>query len=589
VTANRAALLTAGPTARAAASLERDLVEAAPELVTGLRDQLPLAADTVARRVAAAAYRERLWDRRHLTARGLALPLADGPGVVAVDRHAFDRVEPTRPLLVDPAALLERLGGGSAAARAVAAEVADACVNLALARARRAVADVELATRAAGTPDSLALAATLDADTQALFFERLATEGHNLHPCGRTRLGWSPADVLAHDLESPGTTVGFVGVRRDLHVGDDIGRMLELESTLDPRRYAITPVHAWQLDRIVRTRYADLVADRALVPLPDSVPAWPTAALRTLLLSRDRTGKRRYLKVSLDIQVTSTRRTISVASTRNGPVLSRLLARLLADEPRLLLLAETAGSATIAPGGRERDLAAILRSGLSGRLATGEIAVPGGALSARSPITGTPVVAELVTRFGRTRGLTDRPAAALAFVTEYARLLLPPVLRLATRHGIGLEAHLQNCVPTFVDGVPHRLALRDFAGLRLHPPRLNRSPRLWPGSVVVTADATVMLAKVAYTALQAHLGEIVVRLVGSHGLAETAAWAAVRAVVDETYEELRAEPALAARVADDHALLTGPTVPHKALLTMRLAAADGYGADIYARVENPLR
>ena len=38
--------------------------------------------------------------------------------------------------------------------------------------------------------------------------------------------------------------------------------------------------------------------------------------------------------------------------------------------------------------------------------------------------------------------------------------------------GVGLEAHLQNSIPIFLDGVPHRIAFRDFAGLRLHLPRL---------------------------------------------------------------------------------------------------------------------
>jgi siderophore synthetase component len=166
--------------------------------------------------------------------------------------------------------------------------------------------------------------------------------------------------------------------------------------------------------------------------------------------------------------------------------------------------------------------------------------------------------------------------------------LLPPVLTLATRHGIGLEAHLQNCVPTFVDGVPHRLGLRDFAGLRVYPARLPSPLRLWPGSVVVTDDVDVMRAKVAYTALQAHLGELVIRLVESHGLDEPAAWSLVRTVVDEVYDDLRTDPAVADRAAADHAFLTAKTLPHKALLSMRLAAGRGRGGDIYVQVENPL-
>jgi siderophore synthetase component len=152
-----------------------------------------------------------------------------------------------------------------------------------------------------------------------------------------------------------------------------------------------------------------------------------------------------------------------------------------------------------------------------------------------------------------------------------------------------LEAHLQNCLPTFVAGVPHRMVWRDFAGLRLHRPRLaaaGLAPPLWPGSVTVTGDLTAVRAKVGYSALQAHLGELVLRLTGSHGLAEAAAWRAVRQVVDETYEPLRADRdrRVAAAAVADHAALTARRVPHKALVRMRLAGS----GDVHVAVRNPL-
>jgi siderophore synthetase component len=444
----------------------------------------------------------------------------------------------------------------------------------------------------------------MPADERCVAFERLGTLGHNLHPCGRTRLGWSIDDALAHDLESPVTSVEFLAVRRDLHVGDEVAADLlgdgELSAAMaragvDPGWYVVTPVHPWQRRHVLRGRYSDLAADRAFVPLDAAVPALVTASLRTLYVP----AADCYLKLSLDIQVTSTRRTISVASTRNGPVLSTLLPDLIADD-RVLLLAETAGSAVVVPGPpqRDRDLAAIVRSGLSGRLAPAEVMVPGLALPARDPVTGRTVLASLVDRFARTRGVAASPDAALRFVAEYARLLLPPVLRLATRHGIGLEAHLQNCLPTFVAGVPTRIAVRDLGGLRIHTGRLAASvaapPTLWPGSVTVTDDENVLRAKVCYTALQAHLGEIVVQLVSSHGLDEARAWTTVRCTVDETYAELADEPDLASRaarsrIADraraDHAFLTAPAVPHKALLRMRLSPDAG---DQYLDVPNAL-
>ncbi|GAA4606759.1 siderophore synthetase component [Actinoplanes octamycinicus] len=511
--------LTTGRLAAAAAHTQAALAVHAPHLVAGFLDHLPAAAETVGRRLRGALAREGLTD--------------DHRGGT---RHAFHRVEFDSAGVADPADLL------AIDAPAFAAEIRNAVINLAIALARPGP-----------VPGG-------DADESAIAGERLAISGHNLHPCGRTRLGWDTCDVLAHDLEAGHTEIRFIAVRDDAHLGDDFGALYPGISPVPPG-YRLQPVHAWQLALVTR-RYQALFADGTLRHLDGHLDAVPTAALRTLLLPPAADGTRRYVKVSLDIQVTSTRRSISVASTRNGPAVSALLHRLAADEPSLLLMAETAGAAV--PAGSGRDLSAILRDGLTGRLAAGEEAIPGSALPYRLP--------ELVDQHG------GGPAGWLA---DYTRLLLPPLLRLAAR-GVALEAHLQNCLPTFTNGHPHRLALRDFAGLRLHLPRLAAAGHrvdLWPGSVVGTDDPAVMRAKLGYTAFQAHLGEIVLQLGLLLSLSETTAWRIVRDVVDETYDALDSPEARA-----DHAAFTAPTVPHKALVRMRLAG-DG---DLYLPVENPL-
>lgn len=543
----------------AAADVERRLAVLAPELVEGFRAALPAAAASVGARLLGALWREDVGDTRARYA---------GRG----HRHGFDRVDFAGVVVDEPGLLLPgRLRAG--AGRGLAAELANAVVNLALAYARGTPVP-------AGRP---ALAAVLrggGADAEALRGEWRAVEGHNLHPCGRTRLGWDVGDALRHDLEAGATDIGFVAVRRGLLVGDDVGAALGEaypQVPAAPAGFVVQPVHAWQLATVLPRRYGELIADGLLRPLEGRLPAAPTGALRTLLLPAGRDGRRRYVKVSLDILVTSTRRSVSLAATRNGPVLSRLLRRLLDDDPagdRVLLLPETAGAGLVAGSGR--DCSALLRGGLDHRLGPGESAVAGTALTAGSTL------AELVDRYGRGRGVRGA-AAARAFVEAYARLLLPPLLRLLARYGVAVEAHLQNCLPTFVDGAPCRLVLRDFAGLRLHRPRLAAAGLvvpLWPGSVIGTDDVAVARAKLGYTALQAHLGELVARLCGSHGLDEAAAWRSVREVLDEVYEGLGG---LAAARAD-HAAFTAAWVPHKALVRMRLAG-DG---DRYVPVRNPL-
>ncbi|MET0495140.1 MAG: IucA/IucC family protein [Actinoplanes sp.] len=555
MTSSLAARRLALTSAHAAASLAVH----APQLTDAFARNLPAAADTVGRRLRGALVREGL--------------MPAGPG----DRvHAFHRVEYDSAGADDPAELLpEHLTGN---ASGFAAELRNAVVNLAIAMARSdsqaAVPPGQARSQSPGRP-ARALLPGGDPDEQAVAGERLAVAGHNLHPCGRTRLGWDTSDVLAHDLEAGHTRLGFVAVRDHLHLGDDVGA--ELRETYpqlpEPEPgYRLQPVHAWQRDTVLPARYGDLLRHGDLRILPDELDAVPTAALRTLLLPAAADGSRRYVKVSLDIQVTSTRRSISIASTRNGPVLSELLHRLVAEDPhadRLLLMAETAGAAV--PVGSGRDLAAIVRDGLTGRLRPGERAVPGGAL----PF----IAAGLVSAYAATTVRRDDAAAAGSFLDAYARLVLPPLLRLALR-GVALEAHLQNCLPTFVGGVPHRLAVRDFAGLRLHPGRLaaaGHEVTLWPGSVVGTGDTGVLRAKLGYTMFQAHLGELIIRLGESHGLDEDTAWRIVRAVVDETYD---GSPAARA----DHAAFTAPSVPHKALVRMRLAG----GGDEYFPVRNPL-
>jgi D-ornithine---citrate ligase len=521
------------------------------------------ARDVVGRRLLDAAYREDI-DGVRTSGRWSHLPAR---------RHGFDRIAVAAPVTEAPATLLADIGVTDAA---LVTELDDAIGNLAVAYGRRTDIDNEWRKRAAerGCADAYGVVSDDAADDQAIAFERLATDGHNLHPCGRTRLGWSAPDVLAYDQEAAPFDIGFVALRRDLHLGDDIGARLAAsypQVPAAPPGYVVQPVHPWQRSAVLHERHARLFADGVLRDLGGSLRAAPTTALRTLLLEPSSAGARHYLKLSLDIQVTSTRRSISIASTRNGPPISALLTKLTAGDERIILMPEIAGAA-MSSG---RDVAAIVRGGLDHRLGPGEVALPGAALPAISPITGKTLLAEAVDRFGATRGLRS-PAGR--FLIEYAHLLLSVVLRLLDA-GIGLEAHLQNCIPIFRDGVPIRMALRDFAGLRLHLPRLaaHSELRLWPGSVIGTDDIDVVRAKIGYTALQAHLGEVVAQLTTSYALDEDEAWRSVRGVIDAIYAGDRLDAA-------DHAFFVAPTMPHKALVRMRLAG----GSDIYVPVRNPL-
>jgi siderophore synthetase component len=155
-------------------------------------------------------------------------------------------------------------------------------------------------------------------------------------------------------------------------------------------------------------------------------------------------------------------------------------------------------------------------------------------------------------------------------------------------YGIGLEGHLQNCVPVFRGGVPVLMLFRDWGGARVHPGRLRRpgiEAKLVPGSLTLTDSVDEMRRKVFYTVFQNHLSEVVLQASRGSGVPERDLWREVRRRCEVVFQELTSRPACAADVLRDREALYAPEVPHKALTRMRLQPARG---DLHVNVPNPL-
>jgi siderophore synthetase component len=620
----------------------------APRYASGFLQHLPKARTVVLHRLLAALWREdfgaiRTAGRRLDAGAQSAWSVREfGPTAMLAfpirAEHAFHNVKPADPVLglrdaeaiaiQSPQDLVEFLAEYAPAPgwQTFAAELADTVANLTLAYTRSDEQRLALCQVAneLDAPDTVSLAQRLTThDTPEdvmVFFERLNTEGHNLHPCGRGRLGMQPVDLLRHDLESQTSTdLILVAIKRERvestpdDQGRDVGQLLWAEypkldtavhahfrsHQLDPAKYVFVPVHSWQLEQVVYPLLAQEIADGTVVPVPGArLAGVPTSSVRTLLMERSPAGRRLLVKTALDTLIGSTRRSISAHTTNNGPVYSRLLRRVIDREPlltgRIVLLDELAGASYRPPqhdpdsDRRSRALSALVRRELSGYLEPNELPVPGCALPARAPVTDSTLLVELVTRYRRTRGEADLAAAGSRFAEEYAALLLPMSVILMTKYGIAVEAHLQNCIFTFVDAVPTRLVLRDWGGMRIYPPRLRRhglplDPR--PGAVTVTDDVAVMRAKALYTVLSNHLGEIVAHLVTRCGVDPQPVWERVGALVAQLLTDLEADQDLREDVATDRAVLFGPTLPVKAFARMRL---DRTAGDQYVPVCNPL-
>ncbi|MFC3494067.1 IucA/IucC family protein [Glycomyces rhizosphaerae] len=501
----------------------------------------------LASQIKAAAWRENLGGYR------------DRPKPDGAREGAFDQLDVDGPD-EDPVKTLEEILG-SAVPEHLAAELHAAHDGLADARTRAARRNrhfAALAARAgAGTLAELIAACSHDAHTATRLLETLATEGHQLHPCARTRLGWDRHDRERYDLEATRPVrVRLIADRAGIleRSGDDFRDhpMLHGLDLPDP----VLPVHPWQLEHRILPGYRELFDSGKLRVMDETVPAWPTAAIRTLA-GHDHPG---FLKLALGIHITSTRRDISPATALLGPRLSGLLGflhRVDEDEQasRHRIIHDTAGAWL--PGSRE--LTALGRMPLPA--STGTVCVPATALTATSPVTGMSLAAEYAQWSGDPE----------AWIRRYALLFARPVLHLAAK-GIGLEAHLQNSLVAMRGPDPVYPITRDFGGARIHLPTLPWRLELPEGSPVNAHGIDQVRSKVAYTLFQNHFAALVAVLERDLGLDGAAFWADL------------ADHVAALTSPADRDYYLAPRQPTKALLTMRLHP----GEEIETLVDNPL-
>ena len=392
-------------------------------------------------------------------------------------------------LVADPAELVRLLWGDVP----LVAEIDNSVANLALARADRP----EQRLPEPGDADALGR------------IEQLVTDGHPLHPCCRTRGGMSVADVLAYAPEhSPVIRLQRLRVPRDRWYG-----------TAAPILFA----HPWQAARLV-DRYPWLTPDGW------SDPVRPLMSLRTVAP----VDGGPHIKTAVDVQMTSAVRTVSAAAVHNGPVLSRLLRRLTADQP-IEILAEIAAGAVVVDGVPQRHLAHVIRE--APQLGPGELAVPLAVLAAVPVPVGDPY----------------------AWWERFADLFFGPVTRVLAR-GVALEAHGQNALVVLAGNQPTRILYRDLGGVRVSASRLRASGLEPPALLgdLPSDDPAELRTKLAASAFGTVAAELIAMFTRTLDADPDRLWGIVARAVRATGSE------------DAPHLLRDP-LPVKATTAMRLA------------------
>ncbi|MFD8252759.1 IucA/IucC family protein [Streptomyces werraensis] len=374
--------------------------------------------------------------------------------------------------------------------------------------------------------------------------EQSLLTGHTHHPAPKARGGGPAAAWLPYAPEAYARfPLTLLGVREDTLVDEGDTTALDRLGAAPPG-YRLLPAHPWQLD-LAADDLAPAFADGRLLRLGGTPwPVWPTAAVRTVYAPAEDL----FLKFSLDVRITNDIRRL----WRHD------LARLRATDAavRDAFEGSPAGGAWLSDRGHRtadfavEQLAVVVRDGFDGHLAPG--ATPCLAAALVEGFDGDPLAA------------TDRPAA---WWEAYLAQVVPPALAAFHRHGVVLEAHLQNTLIALdADGMPVQALYRDAEGVKL-----LASPHRPDGPATVTREAG--WERLVYCLVVNHLMEIAGALAGHHPRLDP--WPALR-------RELARHD-----LPEIPALLTAPTLPAKTNLLLRWTAADGAAAR-YRPLPNPL-
>ncbi len=391
-------------------------------------------------------------------------------------------------------------------------------------------------------------------DRDSFLLQLASFSGHRTHPISKARLRLDPYDhavrvpLSLEDLRtyspefapdvclpvlavhksrvsvqvSPEAAVTYTDffARRFPSVFSDWRKQLDSGESQASQEYVPIPVHPLQLPEI-RVRFAEQMASGTVKLLDDvRIEQRPTLSFRTMTpVGRPLEPQ---IKLTAAMQMTSEVRIIPPSLAYNAPVLSDVLCRIVRSDPDLNAVLRVSPEPASVYWGRDperysqdytdgRQLCAVFKENPARQVGDDEIRMPISALFAPSPLSGVPVVGDII----RFAGAIDGERFA-EFMSRYIRIVIASDIGLLARYGIALESHQQNADMVFgADGWPRALVYRDISdGVNVYEPLLQANgydvrPLLHPYVKGLHATIAGPLQQVIHASFASHLLPVV--------------------------------------------------------------------------------
>lgn len=391
-------------------------------------------------------------------------------------------------------------------------------------------------------------------------------DGHPYHPSYKSRIGfdyldndeygpefkpelhllWLAADKnhVHFSLTKELTYQGFIREELGEEQLDAFSQTIRSKG-LEPSDYLYIPIHPWQWKKITTSAQIEDIRANRLILLGASRDVYrPQQSIRTL--ANATSVKKAYVKLAMSLINTSTGRILAPHTVANAPAISDWLHQLvqsdsfLREEARVVLLREIMGISYDPPAYADAVqsktygvLGCIWRESLHRYLEVGELGLPFNGLCSRDD-NGLPLIEPWIQRYGVETWLTRLLEASVL-----------PIVHMLYAHGIALESHAQNMVLIHREGMPVRIALKDFHdGIRFSRkhladpekcPALRGTPdyhaRVNRNSFIETDDPDAVRDFMHDAFFFINIGELALLVADSFGFPEQRFWGLVREVI----------------------------------------------------------
>ncbi|WP_445116088.1 IucA/IucC family protein [Acinetobacter sp. WZC-1] len=420
--------------------------------------------------------------------------------------------------------------------------------------------------------------------------------GHPFHVTSKANLGFTQQDMKKYSPELAAvfqlhyfavqhSLVKTLKSKSDFQIPYEDAVLKKAKEVLGDRleNYDLLPVHPWQAGFLLQhSELKQYLDDQQVIPLGAvGQMVWPTSSVRTVWLPESLL----FLKLSIDVRITSFIRNNPLDEMERAIDASKIILdhQINQQYSSLMILPELEAK-TVNIAGLESAFGIIYRAGLTTDVLENTRML--GGLLEDNGRDELPLV-KFIHQAAQHQGIQN--ADLKQFIPEwwaqYLKVSLIPLLELFASKGISVEAHLQNSLMEFSNGMPNRLIIRDMEGISVVAAMLGTDRFTRISEAPIGQDSSVWFSEqdawifLKYYLVINHIAHVISALARSTAVEEITLWQTTRHVLKhETFTDQ-------GRYYRD-LLLNSVSLPIKANMLNTLYHTGGN--PVWIEIDNPL-